>query len=245
MADNGYSSAWLKVERAKHHIGDLELQATEFARDNASIHIETNPDTGLRSIKFASKPLGPEISLIFGDAVTNLRAALDHCCVAAMPEAKNPSKVYFPIRDARNDLVASVDNRLKEGSISQALADLIVDQIEPYDGGHPTLTALNKLANTDKHRLLLSVVSLVGVTTSFTAGGISFSEVPLAMKAGEEAIFGPVPMDFHSNPQPFIEVRIGETVPRIFHNAPVGPTLSGLADDVADVIRIISAAVPR
>jgi hypothetical protein len=163
MASDKYSGARLKVERAQHHILTLGRLARNTARLSYTLRVEPHPETGNHSVKFKSDRLGPTFSLVFGDAVTNLRAALDHCYAASIGvDEETTGQVFFPIRDKREGLIGSLAKGAKKKPIPKPLYDLILDEIRPYEGGHPTLCALNKLANTDKHRLLIAIVGMAG-----------------------------------------------------------------------------------
>src|SRR5256885_2012251 len=92
-----------KVERAKKHILDLEAEKDRFFQTKPySFRFEINPQTGERDYYIANaKPIPREFSLIIGDALNNLRSALDHTAyhlvcvgeraVKSFPDAKFPT----------------------------------------------------------------------------------------------------------------------------------------------------------
>ena len=174
MSIDKYSSARLKINWAKKHISDLDALTSSISRDSYAISIEPHPETGHHAVNFTSKPLDPIFGLTFGDAVTNLRSALDHAYAAALGEQDARSgQVFFPIRDERESLVGSLQKRAKKKPIPKPLYKSIVDDIRPYEnGGHPTICGLNDLANVDKHRLILAMGGLIGITASYTHGGV-------------------------------------------------------------------------
>jgi hypothetical protein len=63
---------------------------------------------------------------------------------------------------------------------------------------------------------------------------------------GDELVLstGPGPIEFQGDPQPALEIRVGEREPSIFYNKPVVPTLLGLADDVTVIIGKIEGIAP-
>ena len=83
-------SLLMKVERAKKHVLDLESERGAFFQTNPySFSNSTNPVTGDRTYYIKSvEPVLMMISIILGDALNNLRCALDHlvhhlACVGA------------------------------------------------------------------------------------------------------------------------------------------------------------------
>lgn len=69
----------LKIERAKQHIADLHSSICAFATtDFCSLDVNQEVETGKYCLKVAVKePLPHEFALIIGDAVHNLKSALD------------------------------------------------------------------------------------------------------------------------------------------------------------------------
>lgn len=243
-----YESARRKIDRAKKHITDIERLARALGPDTHSLSIELHPETGQHVVKFTSKALSPEFGLAFGDAVTNLRSALDHAYAAALGEQNSRSgQVFFPIRENRQGLIGSLQKRAKKKPIPNALYALIVDEIKPYElGGHLTISGLNDLANIDKHRLLLATNGLIGVTVSYTHGRATFENCFFGTQAGKDMFLslGPGGIEFKNEPKPSLAVFISEREPNVFHNKHVVPTLLALADDVAVIVGKIEGAVP-
>ncbi len=156
----------LKVERAKKHILDLEAAWDAFYQSGA-YEISVNRDTNMGNYFYylsSAKDIPQEFSLIAGDAIQNLRSALDHLAyhlVCVGKKSLGPfSYVYFPIfKDASK--YKSMSPRKVQGMRQDAI-DAIGD-IEPYGGGAgEILWHLNCLSKIDKHRLLLTVWSDLG-----------------------------------------------------------------------------------
>jgi hypothetical protein len=207
-----FESARLKVDRAKQHIRELEALSRNIPDDSYTVTVEANPKTGIHSVKFSSNPLSPQFALVLGDAITNLRSSLDHVFAEATGvESERVGQSFFPIRENREGLIGSIQGRLKKRSISQPLCDLILDQVCAYQGGHPTLWALNKLANIDKHRLLIAINAIIGVTVSYTHGGATIQDCFFGNQPGKDFVLstGPGSIQFDSKPKPSLEVRIG------------------------------------
>jgi hypothetical protein len=153
----------LKVERAKKHILDLEAEYDRFLQTKPySFSDATNPQTGERTyyVKHA-EPIPMEFSVIIGDALNNLRCALDHLayhlvCVGVgaikpFPDAK------FPTGNSLSDYTAQKNKALR-GMRHDAVK--AIDALEPYAGGAGEIYfRLSRLNNFDKHRLLLTAWS--------------------------------------------------------------------------------------
>jgi hypothetical protein len=110
------------------------------------------------------RPVKPEWSLMVGDVLTNLAAALDHLayqCVITGSKATTADlhNVYFPYwRTNRSDFLNKVGKKKLPGVSKRRL--LMLSPFQPYERlrkqlilPHP-LDALNKLVGLDKHRHL-------------------------------------------------------------------------------------------
>ncbi len=247
MADK-YLSAKLKVERAKQQIAEFRALGARLSRSDYAVVVETNKATGDQRLQILNKPVPPEFGLVLGDVLTNLRAALDHCYAAVTgANQRTTGQTYFPIRDEPKSLVRKVEEALKEQTISQAVHDLIVNEIRPYQGGHPTIVALNKLANLDKHRVLVTTLSVNTFYADFRQGGVTVENTVIET-SGEGPqpipIRGRGPIEFKRQPQTSLDIRIGEREPSIFYNKSVVPTLVGLVRDVLQIIKRFEEVAP-
>lgn len=153
----------MKVERAKKHVLDLESERDAFFETRPySFSNSTNPITGERTYCLKSaEPIPLSLSVIVGDALNNLRCALDHlvhhlaCVGAGATKAFAHSK--FPIGNTVSDYNSQKLTALKELRPDAAKA---IDALEPYIGGQgEDLVRLARLNNLDKHRLLLTAWS--------------------------------------------------------------------------------------
>jgi hypothetical protein len=101
------------------------------------------------------EPVPQELSIIFGDAVHNLRTALDvmaNDLVALNGVA--PKNVYFPFARSADDLERQIKNKMR--GASEDIKDLI-RALKPYIGGNNALRAVHDLDITDKHIALVDV----------------------------------------------------------------------------------------
>jgi hypothetical protein len=113
--DNTFFGAYLKVDRANHHIQTLH-DLTEplspqfyalgwFPATNLPCGISigggvANPDKPLRELAYVPKqPISQLLALIIGDAIHNLRAALDYAATAVVRATDGDTKfVTFPFQ---------------------------------------------------------------------------------------------------------------------------------------------------
>lgn len=164
-----FSGPRLKIIRAKQHIADFHARMVAFSKtDYYRLYVDKDSQTGNNAIKFEIvKPIPEDTALIIGDAIHNLKGALDFAINDIVFEklGERPRFTRFPVRGSREELI----NAMNGGTIrkaSVAISDLIVDVIKPYKGGNDSIYALHDMNVIDKHQLLLPVVhvsSLVGV----------------------------------------------------------------------------------
>lgn len=144
----------VKVSRAKRHIRELEDSLDSFLNKRpfrTFIGPHKRPGKRLISVKqIHSIPVG--FSAIIGDAVHNLRSALD-LLIYALVGTKN-ERAQFPFSEKGE---AAFEKLLQKNSIGQAgsRVENIVRGLKPYKGGNETLYGLHRLDIVDKHRLLL------------------------------------------------------------------------------------------
>jgi hypothetical protein len=158
-----FAGSRLKIKRSQRHIDEVNSMFAAFLNtDFCKLHIEVDPDTGNNTLKLDSiAKLPPEIALAVGDAIHNLRTAMDHVAFHALGD--DADWISFPMGKKSDDFIATRQYR----GIKEALpdfADLIADVIKPYEGGDYRLWEIGALDNLDKHRLMLPVVSIQALT---------------------------------------------------------------------------------
>lgn len=163
-----FRDARLKVDRANKHIRDLESAISELEKAGIST-IQKDADAGTEFVKHENPKLAEgllQLSLIAGDAIHNLRVALDYAWFSTL-ERHAPWAVSdhnsFPIRETREN----VENALHGIEIDtrcRNLFDVITSDIQPYDGGQNRLVwALHNIDISDKHILLLELTPITGI----------------------------------------------------------------------------------
>lgn len=151
----------LKLERAKRHIKDLEASIERFFEtDPYEIRVQDHAETGKREhtvVRAVDVP--DELSVIAGDAIHNLRSALDHLIwqlVLANDGKPDELRTEFPVWGSKAKFESARPRNAK--GISEAALEILYG-LKPYKGGNDALWLLHKLDIVDKHRLVLAVAA--------------------------------------------------------------------------------------
>ena len=146
-----------KIERAKSHIGDLNGQISAYLSGGPfelRVRQSDNPPERLVYTE-TREPIPPTLSLILGDAVHNLRAALDHLCFAMVgSKAPNPKQVGFPFVEGPDSLASAIATRQMN-----VASKYVVDEIhalKPYPSGNKYLHAVKSVDERDKHHFIVT-----------------------------------------------------------------------------------------
>lgn len=154
-----------KIERANQHIKDLETAMRAFRDQNPyGFRIESDPQTGDEIHRVEMRRDTPiSLPLVTGDALHNLRSALDHLAWQAHEaDGGKPDKwTEFPVRKAAAEYKPA--DLAKKQKFSPRLIKLF-ESVQPYQSGYGMLGVLHELNNFDKHRLLfVTAFALSGV----------------------------------------------------------------------------------
>jgi hypothetical protein len=156
----------LKIERANEHIREAEKRIKLItAPDSQTSRVEIHAEAQVKSVHYHLKRLGdlPELALVMGDAIHNLKTALDYAWFQTistlMPGGDVRSK--FPIYPSVDQLVSALSG---VSAARPRLATLILGEIKPYDGGNFYLRPLHKLDIRDKHELLIPATNYGNVS---------------------------------------------------------------------------------
>jgi hypothetical protein len=156
-----YKDARLKVERAKKHIADFTVSmiALEDACTSTIEYHEQGGQSLIHEIPDHRNALD-QFSLIAGDAIHNLRSALDFAwrsTISRLLPDKLSDKTKFPVRETRQ----GVENALHGIEVDTrciSLFECIMSQVQPYKGGHNyAIWTLHDLDISDKHLVLLGL----------------------------------------------------------------------------------------
>lgn len=175
MADL-FHTARVKVRRARKHIGDIgpELERVVTKHDKFQRALSITGHLGIdlgHGLTPAFRPPDQaldEIACCVGDAVHNLRSALDllACEVVERTPDGNPNNVHFPFADTAKGLTEKTDRTPSGGAIrgknfhraGQDAQDLLLS-LKPHGEphGNALLWGLHRLDLIDKHRDLLAL----------------------------------------------------------------------------------------
>jgi hypothetical protein len=154
-ADEKLALIRTKVERAKRFLSDLEVARDRFIETKPYVKkSKRDPQTGHDLFYLTDIKIDPDIGLIAGDAIHNLRSALDHLAYQLVISGGGTptTQTCFPISDSatvyNNTITKKVDG----------MAPTAKDKInaaKPYQGGTDELWWLHKLDIADKHHAML------------------------------------------------------------------------------------------
>lgn len=237
-----FENAKLKVKRANQHIDDLSKEISAFSKsDFYSLAIKHDDETGKSRVQLSfTKSLPWNFPLIIGDAIHNLRAALD----LMMTEVASDKSVDFVFRPTRQDFMNTL---IKMKKLPSGVKDILINDIQPYEGGNgDALWVLNKMDSQDKHHLLLptlSVGEITGVcmenkrakvviqdnTFIFADNGKAFTPIAFAGKG----------LEITNNGTPTLHVVFGQG--QLLEGQPIVPALKQLSELVNEVIEKLEA----
>lgn len=175
-----------KLRRTAAHIRALEGSIADyFKTDWYTCDFGRNPE-GQYSLNVIVRGSPQDFGVIVGDAIHNLRAALDLLAVEAVARnGGNTKNVYFPFADS----AANLDDMIKRRNFHRALPEDqdAVRQLQPYAGGNHLLRSLHDLDIQDKHHSLIPHASLVtspkvGIKMDSAGNPIGFGEGKLELE---------------------------------------------------------------
>jgi hypothetical protein len=240
---NPFEAPRLKIKQAQQHISDLDAGFTAFVKtDFYHLGIEEDVNSGDSLLKFeVVNPLSCDVPCVIGDAVHNLRSALDLLVNGIVREKLGTwERIYFPIRDSREELVTA----LKSGKIRQAstaLCDVIVDVVKPYKGGKDAILALHELDKADKHRLLLPIIQITrlqGIDAEDNNHNV-FTNLTVTVVGNKPffAIRTSSKLHIKNYGKPAFQVVFDKGLP--MEGQPIAPTLHQFAEVVSGIIDTI------
>lgn len=156
--------ARLKIERANKHISDIELRIASLEK-SLTVTAHVNPDTGCEFIQCDFKDIkdrtaADELAPILGDAIHNLKCALDHIWFETISRlvAGDWERSKFPVYPTV-DLLENHLRNLKIDFFAPKFYNLLLREIRPYNGGDFAIRTIHELDIRDKHRLLIPVMN--------------------------------------------------------------------------------------
>jgi hypothetical protein len=173
----------LKLGRARTHIAEFRTKAATIRNGYCTIKPEEDQERKTTVMRIAIEPKAPdELRLVAGDALFNLRAALDYIITQAiLSNGQTPTRSnQFPIAQDPKSF-QNAGSRQLAGVSDEVRA--ILETVQPYHPGNEPLRVLSKLHNPDKHQRL-NLTSVVADSSHLrTIGGASpfrlVSDIPL------------------------------------------------------------------
>lgn len=232
----------LKVTRAKRHIRDLQSLIDSFIGDNPHRIEFHEDDDGVEIVSVFDRPLPNETATIIGDAIHNLRVALDHLAAQAVKAGgQEPSRnTGFPIYKAEVDFDGGITSKLS--GAPDAFIDF-VKGLKPYraakDGsaGNTQLWALSQLDNLDKHLVLLPTISVLTVKNvriiTPQGGGLTIGQLEVSGN-GKIARMAGKGAEYHADPDAIFSVSFTNT--KLVDGENVIGVLSELEKGVSHII---------
>jgi len=231
----------LKVERAIKHIDELAIACKQFIDATPfTLGRDIDPKTGYYNFTVNDlKSPPPQIGLMAGDAVHNLRSALDHLAYQlVLVNGHTPSRhTCFPIFDDAAKF-STMDQR-KVSGMSRAAIDAIA-AAKPYKGGNEPLWVVHDLDIADKHHALLTtLVSVTQLTIDVNVGLRDFKAPPFAAPNFQEPlengdVFFVCKPGVEDNTKIAFDVALCE--PEIIRGKPIGQMLGRLVTHVNETI---------
>lgn len=162
-----------KINWARHHVQKLNSKIdSEIKPRTYQLSHEINSETGDFEIVWDPPALDPEFGLRIGDAVHQLRSALDLAVWELTgrngvdPETLKRPRPQFPIFSSKEDFDSTGVGQIR--GVTEALQGVIREN-QPYHRGdyahQDPLAILADLSNTDKHRIINPVQVAVEINT--------------------------------------------------------------------------------
>jgi hypothetical protein len=246
-----FEGSRLKVERANKHISDIDSLLQAFVNsDFYNLTVEKDADSGENVLRVAINAGIPaeEYALIIGDALHNLRSALDLVYYETVILcAGTPSKwTKFFVEDTREKLKSRLDSALKKKQITKLVHSLIFDVVKPYQTGNSAIWTLDDWNITDKHQLLVPVFKLVILNQvrfedehhrplPDLRDQFFFGESSIALLKGARGINVKVKDKGHAS----ADILLAQNILKKIQT--VGPTLRWIAEEVTNTINQFDA----
>jgi hypothetical protein len=160
-----FSASFIKLTRASGFIQELEREFERYKSDEVlRYRYELDPSGVLDVILDPIFP-GELPGAIIGDAVNNLRTALDLMATELVAiSGGNPTGVYFPFASSAGELDDQIRNKKFDRAGTEAV--WLLKTFAPYVGGNKALREMHDLDIQDKHKaILISAPSYSGRMT--------------------------------------------------------------------------------
>jgi hypothetical protein len=237
-----FESAKLKLDWAKRHVSDLQSAFDEFVRTHRyTTRIGNDPKTGEITIELLfNEQIPTTLSLVLGDAIHNLRTALDHAVweLIGLDGGTQDRSTSLPTASNQRDYEAACNGvKTPREDTKKFLIGLAA-----YKGGAgDELYSLHLLDNAEKHRTITPLAAIARVASAKFIGPSGGSAVTMkncAFGLGTDGLariarLGPgFTVEFEQDAKPTIDIFFRDT--ESLRLQPIVPTLSRLAEAVSN-----------
>jgi hypothetical protein len=201
---SGIESAKLKIARATEHLSTLN-QVISSAASGDSLEIVRDAD-GKETVHFQGE-VPPEISILAGEIVYQIRSAIDHLALELVK--LNPGGITLPanweesccfplwLKIPKKVPTYNCFEHILPGITRTAFA--FIESVQPYHNGpgiHNVMRLIAQLSNVDKHRHLNVTIPKVAVHLSMTVKGtIEYDITVGGLKQSSQIVTEPIPED--------------------------------------------------
>ena len=233
----------LKVKRANSHIDAIIRDSSPLAKGlyeitngpARSVAILAQPDC----FQLAYRPKQPVVdhfSPIVGDAVNNLREALDYWINGALKAIGKPMKAYFPFSEEWKNLESSPNYPAIQKAFPDA-AEFILKDIKPCRNTNLHLWASASLCNFNKHNDFVPAISVVNIENiNARVGTNTIADCAVGGDANRpiRIIRADTPITIDDNFRTSVEINFPEGA--IFEHQPVIPTLTQMSQVISETL---------
>ncbi len=243
-----------RLDRALYHLDSLKAEVRAWADERPYrtwTDFDVNPLYKLVWVEVLDPP-PIELSLIIGDCIHNLRAALDNLVyelALAHHGGRVPSNIErksaFPIFTDSAEFVRKRKNMI--GGIAPA-AQAIIEGLQPYNRGdqrfwRSPLWQINQLSNEDKHRLPHVVFFAQMGSAYFVPDNLTIDDIQpiFSLAEGRAPIarypsFDKTGAEVDVQPQPSLSIRFGERVPQQLWSMPIPLRLAFIHNHIVKAV---------
>lgn len=238
-----FGDAERKLERASQHVHDFEAVASAWSKRCPHRPVvkaqKMNEDWRVWVELLVDVDVPPSIPLILGDAIHNLRCALDHAMwsLIGFDGGKQHKQLQFPVGAERIHFEASARGVITP---SESVKELLVNLAAYPSGEGELLYAIHSLDRIDKHRTLTPIAHISHMG-SFNIINLATDELVSTTPFHSNVKNGPVfvapkgfGIDIKNHTYPVADIFFSEV--DIVPNEPVLPTLLHMENIVREVI---------
>lgn len=184
MVREAFTDSRSRIQWAKESLADFERCARIYFR-RTPYELIVEPDShGIHErhkLRFG-KPLPLALTKYAVHAVEDLRSALDlaACEIARLNGGISIEEVHFPFSKSSADFKSRINSACR--GFPQEIKQLFASY-EPYAGGSDLLFAIKDLGNASKHKIIVSVASIVGKSLPYIESSASLTR-PITLFEG-------------------------------------------------------------